>query len=229
MPAKTHRLVFALRPDEAVDAQVRHCKRRLLAAAGPQLYATDPPHATLYVAEFPAAKVSAALRAAGHLAGKCREPLISIDGWHVFESDPLTGAHTLVLRFVDDTCQQLRHIQLRAVLALAALRDGAATYISLAERLAHLTDQQRQRAALFGFPFVGGGWIPHLTIASVRPTQWPHVEEVFHLSRPPEGQRKDHSRASGRFTALDVFELHGLEPHPLAAFSLASRHIGKAA
>jgi 2'-5' RNA ligase len=223
MPAETIRLVVALRPDESLAALVHHHKRRLLAAAGPQLYLTDPPHVTLYVAEFAPSLMAAALRRTEHLADTMPSPAIAAGGWHVFENDPLTGRHTLVMRLSDETCQRLRRLQLHVLSGLVPLHDAAATLSALAGRLPLLTDEQQRRAALFGFPYVGAGWIPHLTIASVNPGQWPHVEQVFNLP----GEVENLSR--GQFTALDVFRLQGLEPQPLASFPLATRHIGKAA
>ena len=223
MPADTNRLVVALRPDDSLAALVRHCKRRMLAAAGPQLYLTDPPHATLYVAEFAPGRTAAALRRAEHLARQIAMPPVELDAWHVFENDLLTGRHTLVLRFSDETCQRLRRVQLHVLAALAPLHDAAASLSALSERLPLLTDEQRRMATLFGFPYVGTGWIPHLTIASVHQGQWPHVRQVFNLS----GQVED--LPSGQFTAIDIFRLQGLEPHPLATFPLGTRHIGKAA
>jgi 2'-5' RNA ligase len=223
MPPETIRLVVALRPDESLAALVRHSKRRMLAAAGEQLYLTDPPHATLYVAEFSAGRAAAALRRTEHLARTMTMPAVAAGGWHVFENDPLTGRHTLVIRFSDETCQRLHHVQLQVLAALAPLHDAAASLSALSDRLPLLTDEQRRMATLFGFPYVGVGWIPHLTIASVRPGQWPHVRQVFNLS----GQVED--LPSGQFTAIDIFRLQGLEPHPLATFPLATQHIGKAA
>jgi 2'-5' RNA ligase len=229
MPAETTRLVVALRPDKSLDALVRQYKRRLLAAAGPQLYATDPPHATLYVADFTAGRMAAALRRAEHLAATIQMPNVALGGWHVFENDPLTGRNTLVCRLNNETCQRLRRVQLEVLAALAPLHDASTTLSAFSERLPLLSDEQRQRAILFGFPYVGDGWIPHLTIASVQPRQWPHVRQVFGLLDSSSRQIESLSCERGRFTALDIFELQGLEPHRLATFALATRHMGKAA
>lgn len=225
MPAETTRIFVALRPDEPLDALIRGYKRQLLAAAGPQLYATDPPHTTLYLAEFATQRVADVIRAAGELAAAISIPAVVVEGWHVFESDPLTGLHTLVCRFDEATCQRLRLIQLQTIDALAPLHDREGTQQALQPRWGALNEEQRRRATVFGFPYVGSGWIPHLTIASVRPGQWPHVGHAFNLSGATAGQ----VATRAYFTTLDVFELHGLEPRPLAAFPLAGRPIGKVA
>lgn len=227
MPAETTRLFFALRPDEPTDALIRGYKRRLLAAAGPQLYATDPPHTTLYLAEFIADRVSRVIRAVQIVAEALPMPTIAIAGWHVFESDPLTGLSTLVCRLDEATCQRLRWVQLRVVAALAPLRDVVATERALLPRWRGLSDEQRRRGTLLGFPYIAAGWIPHLTIASVRPSEWANVEQVFNLSDPNPGQVA--SLPHAQFTNLDVFALHGLEPRLLATFPLAGEPIGKVA
>lgn len=228
MPADTTRIFVALRPDEPLDALIRGHKRRLLAAAGPQMYVTDPPHTTLYLAEFAAGRVAEVLRRAGEVAGAIPMPAVATDGWHVFESDPLTGLHTLVCRFDAASCERLRLVQLRVLDAIAPLHESAPTLAALAPRLPRLTVEQQRCAQQIGFPYIGGGWIPHLTIASVRPEQWPHVGQVFNLSQPIPGQVENLS-CRGHFTALEVFELHGLEPRTLATFSLASPPMGKVA
>jgi 2'-5' RNA ligase len=253
MPAESTRIFAALRPDERLGALVQSCKRRLLAACGPQLYATDPPHTTLYLAEFAAARIADVLRAAGQIAGSIAMPSVIVDGWQIFESDPLTGRHTLALRFDEGTCQRLRMAQVRALDALVPLHDSAATQRALEPRRPHLAPQQQRCVRQFGFPFVGAGWIPHVTIASVNPEQWPLVAEVFSLrAQGPEGRTIPCSPTQGavgashkgplsaadgfgppagtyEMIALDLYELHGLEPHPLASFALAAPRIGKVA
>lgn len=222
MPAETTRIFVALRPDEALAALIGGHKRRLLAAAGPQMYLSDPPHTTLLVASFRNSQVAELLRSAEDLAAASPMPIVALSGWHVFADDALTGSHTLVCRLAEETCQRLWPIQRRALDVLAPLRDAAATEEAVAPRMPLLSREQQICVRQFGFPYVGDGWIPHLTIASVRPSQWPHAKRVFDLSQ-------DLSSTCGQFTALDVFELHGLEPRLLAAFPLAPRHIGKVA
>ncbi|HUE74958.1 MAG TPA: 2'-5' RNA ligase family protein [Pirellulaceae bacterium] len=236
MPAETTRLFVALRPDEPTGALIRSYKRRLLAAAGPQLYATDPPHTTLYLAEFAADRLCQVIRTASQLAGQIEMPAVTIEGFHVFAGDPLTGANTLVCRFADDSCDRLRQVQLRVLAALAPLHDPVATQRALLPRWPALSGEQRRRGMLFGFPYVGGGWIPHLTIASVRQSEWANVAHVFQVGpacRAGPGTSDDFARsrpADGTyFPTLDVFELHGLKPVRLASFPLAGGPIGKVA
>jgi 2'-5' RNA ligase len=227
MPANTTRIFVALRPCEPIDALMRGYKRRLLAAAGPQMYADDPPHTTLYLAEFAKEHVAELLLMAGQIAGAIEMPAVTIDGWQVFERDPLTGLKTLVCRFNHETCDRLRWVQLRVLAALAPLRDMAATQRALLPRWPALSGQQRRRGTLFGFPYVGRGWIPHLTVASVRPSEWAIVGQVFNLPKQNSGQVENLSY--GHFTILDVFELQGLEPRLLATFPLAGQPMGKVA
>lgn len=229
MPADTTRIFVALRPHEPLDALIRGYKRRLLAAAGPQMYATDPPHTTLLVANFPRERAAELLRAARDLAAATPAPEATIAGWHVFESDPLTGLHTLVCRYCNETCQRLRIVQRDVLAAVAPLRDVAATQAAIAPRLPLLSAEEQRCAAQFGFPYVGDGWIPHLTIASVRPSQWPHVEQVFNLSQKRSGQVENLSHVRDLCTAFDVFELQGLEPRLVESFPLAPRPVGKVA
>lgn len=190
----------ALMPDAGMTATVQAYKDRARALVGSQLYLDDPPHTTAYLAAFPADfPVADVLRAAAVPA----PPPVRTTGWHSWLGDPLTGRNTLVCAIAPDDKPALRAVQRHVADALAPHRDVAATEARFAGRFDALTPQQREAVRAVGFPFVGDGWEPHVTIASILPEHWPAVIGDFE-SRPPTG--------TFRYARLEVFELHGVEP-----------------
>ncbi|QEL20183.1 2'-5' RNA ligase family protein [Limnoglobus roseus] len=190
----------ALMPDAAMSATVQAYKDRTRELVGPQLYLDDPPHTTAYLAAFPAGfPVPDVLRAAAIPA----PPQVRTNGWHSWVGDPLTGRNTLVCAIAQADKPALRRVQRQVADALAPHRDLATTEARFAGRFDALTPQQRENVRSVGFPFLGDGWEPHVTIASILPEHWPTVIGEFE-SRPP-GEVFHYAR-------LDVFELHGVEP-----------------
>src|SRR5262249_31085291 len=106
---------------------------------------------------------------------------------------------------------------------LAQYRDPAATLERLDARLESLSSAQRAAAELCGFPFIGAGWHPHLTIASIRPGDWSTVEREL-LSDSPS--------FVFRCPKLCVYQLVDNAPVRVESFDLARGskqpvHIGR--
>jgi 2'-5' RNA ligase len=184
MPPPTRLLFLALDPDPALRDLVAGYKARTRTLVGDQLYLADPPHVTLYLGHFPPGFDPLPLLR--HL-DRDPAPGVRIVGWHTFLGDPLTGRNTLVCAPHPDDKPGLRDWQRRVIEAVADRRDRAATEARLAPRLDHLTPEQRAAVAAVGFPFVGDGWEPHLTVASIRPENWPAVWADLG-PRPPVGE-----------------------------------------
>lgn len=175
-------MFVSLDPDDAIDALVRRYKRQVRELVGGQLYLEDPPHVTAYFAIFEQPE-----RVADVLAGLTDgwSPVeLVIDGWHVFENDPLTGNQTLVLEFDLPTQQRLRNVQKQIISALATLRDVHSSCERYEHSRAHLTVAEQRSIDTVGFPFTGDGWHPHLTIASIRREDWPTVAGELLAEQP---------------------------------------------
>jgi ribonuclease H / adenosylcobalamin/alpha-ribazole phosphatase len=203
-------IFLALEPDVATAEQVRGYKARVRQLVGDQLYLSDPPHLTLYLAMF--SDVDTVVDAARRCAKSLAAPLLSIAGWHTFAGDPLTGLNTLVLDFTDRDRSRLRVVQQRVVSALSINRDATATLDRINGRWTQLSALERESACRWGFPYVGDGWHPHLTVASIRPDDWPAVEREL-LATQPTG--------AVHCPQLQVFQLIDDEPRLLESFGLA--------
>jgi hypothetical protein len=176
---------ISLEPDEPLRALVQGYKDRVLRLVGDQLYLADAPHLTVYLAAFPpTVDLVEPLR---QLFDGASPPTITIVGWHVFERDQLTGLHTLVCELAEVSKAALRGWQSRIIEALAPLRDGGATESRYTNRWDNLTPMEQDNIRQHGFPYIGGIWQPHLTIASIRPDDWEAVWGALG-AMPPRGE-----------------------------------------
>jgi hypothetical protein len=199
----------ALSPDQTLSARIRDAKAKALALSGPQLYLADPPHITAYVGLFRSIDAArAAFLAISHVGPP---PAMRMVGWHVFEDDVLTGCHTLVAAVAPEAEVVLRQLQDRVLTAMAPLRDPPACESRYAHSWTALSPLRRDAVRTTGFPFVGTDWQPHLTIASIRPADWPKVWDVL-----------QHEPVLGtyRCEALVLYRLDGLLPHEVMRVAL---------
>ncbi len=208
-------MFLALEPDDAAAEVILRYKQRLAGLVGDQLYLRDPPHMTLYLAMFTG--TDAVLDAARHFANSLKAPQLSLAGWHAFLADPLTGFNTLVLDFQPADRTRLRKIQRQVVEAVSTKRDAAATLDRINGRLTNLSQFERETAYRWGFPYIGKGWHPHLTIASIRPEDWPVVEQELLIEKPT---------GTVFFPRLKVYQLIGGQPHLIESLDLAADHEG---
>lgn len=200
---------LALEPDEVLTRRVLAYKERVRRLVGDQLYLADPPHLTLYVADFPAQEDL--VGPIGELCHGLAAPAVTIPGWHVFEADQLTGNQTLVCDVTPDTGAALRHVQHEAVAAVAPLRDQQASRARYDKSWPRLSPEEQASVERFGFPFVGSVWRPHVTVASVRPEDWRAVWSDLAGSPPEEAVR---------FPQLSLFALKEGRPSLIRRFLL---------
>jgi hypothetical protein len=174
--------VFVLEPDAAYSQWVWSCKRRVRELVGDQLYLDHPPHVTLYVSAFPS---HVDLRdPVARLAEGILSPQTVMDQWHVFQADQLTGNHTLVCDVPEASRAALRQIQTQVVGVVSMLREVAASHARYDGSWERLSPDERANVERFGFPFVGAIWRAHVTIASIRPQDWPLAQPVLQ-DQPP--------------------------------------------
>jgi 2'-5' RNA ligase len=202
-------MFLSLDPDPKIGSLLVRYKERVKQLVGQQLFVDHPPHVTAYLANFPAQTV--VVDAAARLAKELVAPEISVVGWHVFPGDQLTGNHTLVFQFDEATQRKLRAIQRRVIELLAPIRHCAASKRRYRSRFTNLLEVEKQSVEECGFPFVGGNWHPHLTVASVRPDDWSPVAANVLTETP---------RIIGSCGSITVYRLAGAEPIPVKTFSL---------
>lgn len=201
----TSRVAFiSLEPDVRLATLVRGYKRRVKQLVGEQLYLTDPPHTTLYLAAFD--NLNCVAKALFSLAMEIEAIEVLLDGWHVFHGDTLTGNHTLVCHWSEASQRAARRIQTKVLQRLSPLRNLAATEKRFAPRWTGLTNDQQRSVIEKGFPFTGEAWHPHLTIASIRPKDW---DQAFAVLSP------DPPQVAGMAKGLKLYELVGNTPKPI--------------
>jgi len=179
---QTHTYVLVLEPARDLSQLVMDYKARTGELVGDQLYLQDPPHLTLYVAPFP--DHDRLRQAFSDFAPAVPAVDVSIQGWHVFAADPLTGKQTLVCQLATGALSELRQIQLSAIRAVASLRDQIAVRGRYSDSWHALTSAERENVESYGFPFVGEGWHPHISIASIDPADWEIVWQEMQGNPP---------------------------------------------
>jgi len=161
---------IALLPRGGLQSEILDCKAKVQRAVGDQLYLTDPPHLTVFLASFQDQNLLC--DKLGELTTELHSPVIRMEGWHVFEQDCLTGNNTLVIKINDFDKETLRRLQNKVVERTAKLRDLKASLARFQTAWQSLSQARRKAVEQFGFPFVGSDWQPHFSIASIRPSDW---------------------------------------------------------
>jgi 2'-5' RNA ligase len=199
------RLAFvSLEPDAHLSALVMEYKRRVRKLVGDQLYLSDPPHTTLYLAGFQDLEV--VFGALSRVASKTPAIGVALEGWRVFLDDALTDKNTLVCQFSSASRKAAQGIQAAVISALAPLRDQDACIARYQPRWESLSAVQQQSVTRCGFPYSGREWHPHLTIASIKKSDWDLVYRSLKKSPPIR---------TGVAFSLKIYELVDGKPKPL--------------
>ena len=200
---------IAILPRGDLQSKILDCKAKIQRAVGDQLYLTDPPHLTVFLASFQDRNLLCdTLR---DLTTELLSPVIRMEGWHVFEQDCLTGNNTLVIKINESDKETLRQLQSKVVERTADLRDKMESLARYKTAWQSLSQARRQAVEEFGFPFVGSDWQPHFTIASIRPADWERAWSELR-NQPILGSFEDFE--------LALFALNGNEPICIATFAL---------
>lgn len=163
--------VVTLTPNDRVTTAVNRLKSRLRDLVGPQQYLNDDPHVTLYTGDLDITPGD------GLDLPRLEDPTFEITGWEVFRNDTVTSNHTLVCRIASSG---INDYQKEVAATLASHREQP-----MIERFEEAYDdfdeRRRENLTEYGFPFVGSGWKPHLTIASIDPNEfekaWRELED----------------------------------------------------
>jgi 2'-5' RNA ligase len=195
-------IFVSLEPDRELADLINGLKQQVRELAGDQLYLSHPPHLTVYLAVY-----SSVVRFSERWPAAFNEiaPVeLELAGWRVFYSDAMTGRNTLVCEIAEQSKDRLRSLQHRVVAQLAAGRDRSLTATRYAARWGALADEHRQHVSTVGFPYIGAGWLPHFTIASIDPSVWPRVWNAL-----------EHHGPQGRFTCSRLQHYRLVDEHPV--------------
>ena len=147
-------------PSGPLKANILDWKKRINSALPMQPYCSHPPHCTLIHTE-----VSDATMAIAEITKNLRSfpafDLYSEEAFVFWKDSATGGGHTLVWKLLQN--KQLHELQLLVAKALIPYSNE-----SLAPDFVQGSPLLSKSFELFGFPFVGDHWIPHMTIASLR-------------------------------------------------------------
>lgn len=171
---------FSLQPDKTVCAFLKNCKQTALSLAGEQKYINDEPHLTLYLNKFH--NINNLIK---ELNNSFSFPKleITLNGWKTFYNDPLTGGHTLVISFDNESLEILRDIQKRLINIVCKYR--IENILDRYKVSTNFTKSMKESIMLYGFPFVGKIWEGHFTVASFDIPNFAVVWEKLQQLSPP--------------------------------------------
>ncbi|MBI5389843.1 2'-5' RNA ligase family protein [Candidatus Woesearchaeota archaeon] len=168
--------VIALLPDKKLHDRMLAAKARAQKIAGKVegQYLTDIPHITLLVGEYKQGVVTALATKAGLWKNMLQGKNITISSWIVFSSDPITGKETLACTFSDKSKSLLRKMQQSVLTTVQPYKKKGipGRYADVFERM---SPKLQQNVRKYGYPFIGKGWIPHVTVGSFSKSTWKPV------------------------------------------------------
>lgn len=148
--------VFYL-PDDKLNHQIHQIKDFFINKKIKQKYLDHIAHTTIYTLTINESELDSLMSQFGSLKQSVSSFSSVINNWIVFENDSLTGLNTLCLKY--DFTNDFENLQNSVVQSLYKF------HIPL-ENL-NLEGELLRSNMLYGFPFVGKHWVPHLTIGSL--------------------------------------------------------------
>ncbi len=210
MKRSNHFYFWALEPEAGFYYDVIAKKQKIMKAVGKQLYLDHQPHTTIYLASFPDENLIQTITEKFLGLNDFKE-IIHTNGWHVFFNDGLTGKHTLVISFKGKSVEVLQNFQLRLTNYLSPQRDIDSSNERYSKALSDFSLIKQNNIKSYGFPFVGGIWHPHITIASISKKSWQEAWQI--LIDEPIATRF-------YYTALILYRLDRETPIKIASFPL---------
>lgn len=155
----------ALIPDKGTYEHISGLKAKTKKLIGDQQYLNDPPHITLFVGDYDVKNISFNESDISILT----DLEFQLKDWLIFKEDPVTGKTSLNISLTEKNQLLLRNFQ--ESLIKNFLKHNSKKIIERYKD-ANLTKEQSDNLKKYGYPFIGEGWIPHLSIASIDPKKF---------------------------------------------------------
>ncbi len=152
-------------PNEEINQYVESWKNRIRKVEPDAVYLNHPVHATIFL-------FNGFEEDQSEIISTIKNSKINflLEGWRVFENDLVTNADTLAIGLKPSISGS--EFQLNVAISLLKFVSEPVFYKNSWEGVYKESFQR------YGFPFVGGHWIPHLTIASVKNDAKALIEEA---------------------------------------------------
>ena len=165
------RIGIFIEPMGGLKTNILHWKNKINGELPMQPYCSHPPHSTLIHTE-----VNDATKALGETAKLLSAfPAFGLrsEETDVFWKDRATGGgHTLVWKLLQSSHLHELQLQIAETIAPFSNESSVPGYVKVSPILLKSFE-------LYGFPFVGDHWIPHMTIASLRVKSGHKLIEAF--------------------------------------------------
>ena len=148
-----------IEPNKELKTYINKWKKKINKKFIRSKLTSHPPHSTIYYADL--VKDKDVLKVLGTTLKKINSFKISINKTLIFYDDKLTGGDTMCLSINKDNI--LFQIQKKIAKNLKFFIKHTSNKNNQLTNKAHLTSVKK-----YGYPFVGGHWLPHFTIGSIK-------------------------------------------------------------
>jgi len=155
---------IAFEPEEELVGQILKQKEFVRDSIGEQKYLSDPPHFTLYL--FSCDNIDEVISKLNGVVNNLKRFSVSLTGFHVFYDDIVTGGHTITYGLDDSSVRILRGIQIKVINSIKEFNTNV-RFSNSSSSYGKMPNLQKANCDLFGFPYVGDIWVPHITVASI--------------------------------------------------------------
>ncbi|MDP1729344.1 MAG: 2'-5' RNA ligase family protein [archaeon] len=175
---------IGLSPNIELFNLVQERKDRIAKLVGMQKFLSDEPHTTLTV--FTTNNLEAIKKSLDNLCENISEVNVRLseNSLDVFYNDCLTDNHTPTYS-LRGSYVQLADIQKRVIVTIKPHN----TLQAFNSENPSLKKEEQRNVQMYGFPFVGQNWKPHITLASVEPDKFRKVFDLI-KTMPIKGKFK---------------------------------------
>lgn len=146
-------------PEKTLVDEINSIKNYFLLNSSKNKYLEHPVHSSIYVIDVKKNSEENLIDSFTKLKEQINPTYCKLEGWSVFEKDPLTGGlNTLYLKI--EKKLTLFQIQLKVAEALNLFHRKTPISFPFKNEFKSSYDK-------YGYPFIGNHWIPHVTVGSL--------------------------------------------------------------
>ncbi|VVB78732.1 2'-5' RNA ligase superfamily protein [uncultured archaeon] len=160
---------IALNPEKKLTDLINHQKSTVREMVGDQTYLSHPPHFTLFM--FTLNSPADIFNGLEKLVENMCKFKVGLENVHVFYNDLSTNANTLTYPVSNKSLEFLKELQSEVINVVDPFNTKS-IYKKEDETYKKMSGDEKLNVDLYGCPFVGNNWIPHITIASIEPSKF---------------------------------------------------------
>ena len=158
----TSEYFISLIPEKVLYEKISKAKEIIFNEFGNQIYLLDPPHLTLIVSNTD--KINELVAELRIKAKNKKKIPCSIIDWLIFSEDKITGQAALALKVLD---KDERLLKIQSEMSSLAAIYKSEVVPKRYNNIGNLSSEEKKNIALYGYPYVGRKWLPHISISAL--------------------------------------------------------------